>query len=459
MERYIKSSIIVLLLLSIALACDGTGNNNTTTRTIGPEGGTVRSSDGKLTLEIPAGALDEDTEISIKRINPEDLPPEFGDIDTDRQYELEPDGLEFNIPITAETRSNGGTVDENGDVVANLMFLLTSLNGELEILDNLDIEINADENDITVRGSLDHFSPLVETVFRGIFKIIIQNVPDSIPINELFNINVLLDITQDTEIEFVIEEARYDDDSSENLVLLTENTVFIASGANFFDDLKLTYQCLANKGFYDSFITFSFSSILLPEGTRRRVGMAFFGKDIICTGGPEPTPTPPPPPPSPPPTEPPVVPMFGAFDINGTWRFDCDVIMEAFPLIVPNLGDPFTFNADVVVDPETLETRINPEGGIFTLDGSLIPFQSGNFLFNGSGSGFLVNPPPPGAANIQLKAEDWEFAIDPIMNFTREEETPGNIILKEGLLRFNFPTLPLDSQSSTADCVGIKTGE
>lgn len=99
MGKYIISSFIVLFLLFSFISCDGNGSNNVSTRTIGPEGGTITSSDGKLTLEIPAGALDEDTEITIRRINPEDLPPEFEGIEGERQYELGPEGLEFNIPI------------------------------------------------------------------------------------------------------------------------------------------------------------------------------------------------------------------------------------------------------------------------------------------------------------------------------------------------------------------------
>jgi hypothetical protein len=143
-------------------------------------------------------------------------------------------------------------------------------------------------------------------------------------------------------------------------------------------------------------------------------------------------------------------------NIDGIWNFDCDVIMEAFPLIVPNLGDPFTFDADIIVNPETLETMIRPVDDIFTLDGTLIPFQTENFLFNGSGSG-LLGDMNPGAANIQLEAEDWIFSQDVPGSFSGTNQ-PGDIFA-DGVLRFNFPTLPLDSQSSTADCVGKKTGE
>ena len=120
MGRYIKPSVILLLLLCIAVACDGTSGNNTTTRTIGPEGGTITSSDGRLILIIPEGALDEDTEITIRRINPEDLPPEFEGFEGERQYELGPDGLVFNVPINVEFVTDQDAEDPDGSLSADI---------------------------------------------------------------------------------------------------------------------------------------------------------------------------------------------------------------------------------------------------------------------------------------------------------------------------------------------------
>lgn len=164
----------------------------------------------------------------------------------------------------------------------------------------------------------------------------------------------------------------------------------------------------------------------------------------------------PPPPPPPPPTEPPVVPIFGAFDIDGTWSFDCSVISEAFPLIDPNLGDPFSFQADTIVNPDTLETMILPFDEIFELDGFLMQLENGDFSFSGDGTGFLGDT-NPGAANIIVKAEDWNYSLNVPGSFSGDNQ-PGDIF-SDGVLRFNFPTFPLDSQSSIADCVGVKTGD
>ncbi len=61
---------------------------------IGPDGGSLTSADGRLTLEIPEGALDEDTMI---RIGPAEDTTGFYE---DLAYELTPHGLQFNTPAT-----------------------------------------------------------------------------------------------------------------------------------------------------------------------------------------------------------------------------------------------------------------------------------------------------------------------------------------------------------------------
>jgi len=157
---------------------------------IGPEGGKITSSDGRLTLDIPAGALDEDTEITITKINPNDLPPEFEGIDADLAYLLEPDGLEFNIPIEVELLTDQEALDQDGNISVNSILLFTSLNGELELLGNIENIINADDNTVLVKGSLEHFTDLVQTTFSITTRI--ENVPETIGINIPFTIDVIV---------------------------------------------------------------------------------------------------------------------------------------------------------------------------------------------------------------------------------------------------------------------------
>ncbi|MEM9461201.1 MAG: hypothetical protein AAGF11_43965 [Myxococcota bacterium] len=68
--------------------CDPTGDD-----VVGPEGGVVVSRDGRLTLDIPAGALDEPVEILIEEA--ERLP----DSALGPAYAVLPAGTVFNAPV------------------------------------------------------------------------------------------------------------------------------------------------------------------------------------------------------------------------------------------------------------------------------------------------------------------------------------------------------------------------
>src|SRR5690349_15368018 len=65
-----------------------------TSATIGPNGGTLASSDGKLSLSVPAGAFASDT---VVQIVPDSTAPEesLGPV-----YQLSPEGTTFAQPVT-----------------------------------------------------------------------------------------------------------------------------------------------------------------------------------------------------------------------------------------------------------------------------------------------------------------------------------------------------------------------
>lgn len=62
--------------------------------TIGPEGGVLTSADGRLSLTVPAGALAEDTTLSIQELS-NTAPHGYGSA-----YRLGPDGLRFASPVS-----------------------------------------------------------------------------------------------------------------------------------------------------------------------------------------------------------------------------------------------------------------------------------------------------------------------------------------------------------------------
>lgn len=479
MGKYIRPFVIFLLLLCIVAACDGNGNNNVSTRTIGPEGGTVKSSDGKLTLEIPPGALTEDTEITIRKLNPEDLGPEFEGIDPELAYELEPDGLQFMLPVTARVEIDIETTQDGNLISADLpSFNLINRSGNIvEVLENQILNTDLDTKTSTITGELSHFSILAIT----------QNIPD--PSNLLVGSpRIILKFAElpckvDINIPFIFSGLfTIEIGNLANLgrILFNLNSDF---SINDFSDEAFSSQETERTGIASGGFLFFKSYTCLETGTHKfklRVSQPYevevapgdFGiflfeheieKEITCV---EPGTDSPPPPPlqptEPPPTEPPVEPALEAIDIDGSWNHDCLVLSEAFLLIGPNLGDPFSFQADVIVNPETLETMILPFDEIFELDGFLMQLENGDFSFSGDGTGFLGDT-NPAAANIIVKAEDWNYSLNPpgffgVDNQLRGDNQPGDVFV-EGVLRFNFPTFPLNSQSSLAECVGIKAGD
>lgn len=75
------------LALATLAGCDAVGDG------IGPEGGVVTSRDGRITLDIPEGALEQPVEITIEEA--EDLPEDA----LGPAYRVEPVGLVFDVPV------------------------------------------------------------------------------------------------------------------------------------------------------------------------------------------------------------------------------------------------------------------------------------------------------------------------------------------------------------------------
>lgn len=187
------SWICFVVLFAFAFStCDENGGKGGggVSEVIGPEGGTITSRDGRLTLTFPPGALSEDTEITIRDIDPNELPPEFDELDPDLAYLLEPDGIVFAVPVTATLMLDDEPVQDDGSLSALPVLLLTSSDGALEILDNLTQDVEGDANTAMISGELNHFSLLSDS--KNGVRGIVEGVPDSLPIGESFVAHVLI---------------------------------------------------------------------------------------------------------------------------------------------------------------------------------------------------------------------------------------------------------------------------
>ena len=151
---------LALVAVSLALAGCGDGDGD------GPETIVITSDDGKLTIEIPPDALDdEDVVISITAVPLEELPEELQVVrGAGTGYRLEPDGLEFSETVAVSLELDRAELeDEPEDGISAYALVSFSDGGELELLDGLVTEATLGEETVVARGELSHFSWLTKT--------------------------------------------------------------------------------------------------------------------------------------------------------------------------------------------------------------------------------------------------------------------------------------------------------
>lgn len=127
---------------------------------IGPEGGEIRSRDGRLTLSIPSGALSETQTISVRPQGTPGAAIEIPDSAFERSYSFGPDGLVFQEPASVLILTD----QVANDSVAGVQFLVTvSADGTWGLLQNQAMVRSATSDSVWVRGEITHFSYLSST--------------------------------------------------------------------------------------------------------------------------------------------------------------------------------------------------------------------------------------------------------------------------------------------------------
>ncbi|MCH8920678.1 MAG: hypothetical protein IIA23_08255 [Chloroflexi bacterium] len=182
----IRKSSLLIALAALALvlsACgDGGGGVLLASPIPRPEGRTVTSDDGKLTLEIPPGALDEDVAITITAVPLEELPEELQVVrGAGDGYQLEPDGLEFSRPVAVTLELGRDELeDEPADGITGYALVSFTAGGERELLDKLRTEASLGEDTVVVRGELSHFSWLGRT--KSSLTVLLEEVQREQPV-------------------------------------------------------------------------------------------------------------------------------------------------------------------------------------------------------------------------------------------------------------------------------------
>jgi ZU5 domain len=124
----------------------GTPTGEITSATIGADGGTLKSADGKLTVTIPAGALSSGTAISIQPITNE------GPLAVGSAYRLKPEGITFAKPVELRFHYNDALL--SGTSPDFLWIITQSESGGWDAMLRSQVDTNAK----TVSVETTHFS-------------------------------------------------------------------------------------------------------------------------------------------------------------------------------------------------------------------------------------------------------------------------------------------------------------
>ena len=352
-----------------------------------------------MTLDIPAGALTEDTEITIRRLNQDELPPDSEG--TLLAYELLPDGLEFLLPVTATVEVDIETTTEDAVIDAEIpvITLLNSSGGVIEILENQLQNTDLDSGTSTISGELDHFSRIIieetieipdpEDIFIGNPNLeIISIIPCIVNSEDRFLINTIIRLnTFGNQAKLGSFSAIGEDFSTELLFTLAGSDIGtiddVISDVSTSLRVGRIYECLdVGEGIYKLSLTISLDIETTPGNFETFVFQHEIEKTIECVGPDDSvTPTPPTPTPSPtvtpePTPEPPE--QIATFDIStiGPINFTHNVGITPCPqeiaiLEITNTGSQRT---DITISSNSLfiDFGLAPLGNPPSLSGSLV---------------------------------------------------------------------------------------
>ena len=159
----LRLRVAALVLVCAALAsCGGGGGGGgsvdpTARQSVGAAGGSISSPDGTLTLTIPAGALGQDTEITITEVSSVNVPNHLKPLEADRVFKLGPDGLQFAQPATAVIDLAAGNA---------IAVMLIDSGGTVEYATGQQVDVGAAGRKLS--GGIAHFSHLVAKTVDGL---------------------------------------------------------------------------------------------------------------------------------------------------------------------------------------------------------------------------------------------------------------------------------------------------
>jgi hypothetical protein len=156
MQRHIPIASLLLLVPVVAACGDGGDPSRPAIMLVDAElGGVVESEDGRLRLQIPPGALEHDTHITISQVPPSEWPEDIAELEPVADvYDLQPEGLQFSTPAKLVHMLEHVDPTE----FPALFGISRSAGGELSLLGNPTTHYDVGAGTATFTADLHHFS-------------------------------------------------------------------------------------------------------------------------------------------------------------------------------------------------------------------------------------------------------------------------------------------------------------
>ncbi|OVE79304.1 hypothetical protein BVY01_02880 [bacterium I07] len=129
--------------------------------TIGSTGGKMGSADGSLILSVPPNALNEDVQIQLSILPENEYPQALDTIETvGAVYNLEPDGIQFETPVTVAVEYSNINHSElfEGPGYNLMSGILINSDNEVEYISNSLTSINNLDSTLITVSDISHFS-------------------------------------------------------------------------------------------------------------------------------------------------------------------------------------------------------------------------------------------------------------------------------------------------------------